>query len=52
MQVQTVKLIADLEEEHAEDQHCDQDIESDPKLHNHGHAIGRTHGAEEQAVLH
>src|ERR1700761_7807733 len=49
LQVQTVELLADLEKEHTEDQHRDQDIERDAQLHHHRHAVSGAHGAEEQA---
>src|SRR6516225_1184102 len=52
MQIQAVELFADLEEEDAEDEHRDQHVECDPKLDDHWHAVGRTHGAEEEAILH
>ena len=50
--VEAVELLADLEEEHAEDQHADQHVERDAELDHHRHAVGRAGGGEEQAVLH
>ncbi len=50
--VQAVELLADLEEEHAEDQHGHQHIQGDAELDDHRHAVGGAHGAEEQAVFH
>ena len=52
MQIEAVELLADLEEEDAEDQHRDEHIERDAKLDDHRHAVGGAHGAEEQSVLH
>src|SRR5215470_10491596 len=52
MQVQAVELFADLEEKDAEYQDRHQHIECDAKLHDHRHAVGRTHCTEEQTILH
>src|SRR5688500_9646768 len=52
VQIQAVELLADLEEEHTQHQHRDQDVERDAKLDHHRHPVGRAHRAEEQAVLH
>src|SRR5688500_9770821 len=52
VQIQAGELLADLEEEHAQHQHRDQDVERDAKLDHHRHPVGRAHRAEEQAVLH
>jgi hypothetical protein len=50
--VEAVELVADLEEEHAEDDHADQHVERDAQLHHHRHAVGGAGGGEEEAVLH
>src|SRR5512135_482945 len=52
LEVEAVELLADLEEEHAEDQHADQHVERDAELDDHRHAVGRAGRGEEQAVLH
>ena len=52
MQIQTVELLADLEEENAEHEHGDEDIQRNPELDDHRHAVGGAHGPEEEAVLH
>src|ERR1039458_9425413 len=52
MQIKTVEPLADLEQENAEDKHCDQDIQRNPELDDHRHAVGGAHGPEEKAVLH
>src|SRR5688572_33497119 len=52
VQVEAVELLADLEEEHPQHQHRDQDVERHAELDDHRHAVSRTHRAEEQAVLH
>ena len=52
LDVEAVELLADLEEEHAEDQHADQHVERDAELDHHRHAVGRAGRGEEQAVLH
>src|SRR5687767_10805089 len=51
VQVEAVELFADLEEEHAQHQHRDQDVERHAEFDDHRHAVSRTHRAEEQAVL-
>src|SRR5215470_8845337 len=38
-QIETVELLADLEKEHAEDQHGDQYVERDAELDHHRHAV-------------
>src|SRR5438034_1914031 len=50
--VEAVEALADLEEEHAEDQHADQHVERDPELDHHRHAIRSARCREEQSVLH
>jgi hypothetical protein len=50
--VEAVELVADLEEEHAEDDDADQHVEGDAQLDHHRHAVGGAGGGEEQAVLH
>src|SRR5437899_5256354 len=50
--VQAVELFANLEHEHAQDQHANQHIQRDAELDHHRHAIGRRCGSKEQAVLH
>src|SRR5512139_2292154 len=50
--VQAVELLADLEHEHAQDEHADQHVERDAQLHDHGHAVGGRGGGEEEAVFH
>src|SRR6202007_2025477 len=50
--VQAVELLADLEHEHAQDQHADQHVERDAEFHHHRHAVGGRGGGEEQAVSH
>src|SRR5690349_16667343 len=50
--VQAVELLADLEQEHAEDQDADQHVERDAELHDHRHAVGRRDRREEEPVLH
>src|ERR1017187_2378111 len=52
MQIKPVEPLADLEQENAEDTHCDQDIQRNPELDDHRHAVGGAHGPEEKAVLH
>ena len=52
MQVEAVELLADLEEEHAEDEHADQQVERDAQLDHHGHAVGGAGGREKQPILH
>src|ERR1035441_2503684 len=52
MQIKTVEPLADLEQENAEDKHCDQDIQRNPELDDHRHAVGGAHDPEERAVLH
>src|SRR5258707_14557691 len=52
LQIQTVELFADLEEEHAEHQHRHEHVERDTQFDDHRHAVCRTHRAEEQAILH
>src|SRR5438445_1456525 len=52
LQIQAVELLANLEEEHAENQRPHQDIQGDAKLHDHGHAMGRADSSKEQPVLH
>jgi len=52
LQVETVELLADLEEEHAQDHHADQHVERDAEFDDHRHAIGRARRGEEQAVFH
>ena len=52
MEIQTVELLADLEEEDAEHEHRDEDIERNAELDDHRHAVGGAHGPEEQAILH
>src|SRR2546428_3719985 len=52
LQVEAVELLADLEEEHTEDQHADQHIERDAQLDDHRHAVGRAGRGEEKAVFH
>ena len=44
--------VADMEEEHAEDERADQHVERDAQLDHQRHAVGRAGGGEEQAVLH
>src|SRR5436190_13612719 len=51
-QVEAVELFADLEEEHAEDQHAHQHVERDAQLDDHRHAVSRAGRGEEQAVFH
>ena len=52
LQVEAVELLADLEEEHAEDEHRDQHVERDAELDDHRHAVSRAGRREEQAVFH
>src|SRR5208283_1589303 len=52
LQIEAVELLANLEEEHAEDQHRHQHVERDAEFDDHRHAVGRAHRREEQAVLH
>src|SRR5512135_64260 len=52
LQVEAVELLADLEEEHAQNHHADQDVERDAELDDHRHAVGRAGSGEEQAVFH
>src|ERR1035441_385784 len=52
LQIQAVELFADLEEEHAENQHRHQHVESDAQFDHHRHAVGRAHRAEEQPIFH
>src|SRR5882672_3685471 len=52
LQIEVVELFANLEEEHAQHQHRDQDIERDAEFDHHRHPVGRAHGAEEQAIFH
>src|SRR5688572_5940165 len=52
VQIQAVELLADLEEEHTQHQHRDQDVERHAKLDDHRHSVGGAHRAEEQPVLH
>ena len=52
MDVERVELLADLEHEHAQDDHADQHVEGDAQLHHHRHAVGGAGGGEEEAVLH
>ena len=50
--IQAVELLADLEEEHAEDDHADEDVEGNSQFDYHRHAVGGAGGGEEQAVFH
>src|SRR3954466_3538474 len=52
MQIEAVELLADLKEKHSEHEHRDEDVERDPELDDHRHAVSRAHRAEEQPVLH
>ncbi|MBI5861320.1 MAG: transposase [Rhodocyclales bacterium] len=52
MDVEAVELVANLEEEHAEDDDADQHVERYAQFHHHRHAIGGAGGGEKQAVLH
>src|SRR4029453_15905194 len=52
LQVEAVELLADLEEEHTENQHGDQDVERDAELDDHRHPVGRAGRREEETVFH
>src|SRR5450432_2456186 len=52
LQVQIVELLPNLEEEHAENQHRDQNIERNPQFDDHRHAVSRAHRAEKQPIFH
>ncbi len=47
-----VELLADLEQEHAEDDHADQHVQGDAELDDHRHAVGGAGGREEEPVFH
>src|ERR1035441_6959572 len=51
-QVERFELLADLEEEEAEDEDADQHVERDAELDDHRHAVGGAGGGEEEAVFH
>src|SRR5450432_531628 len=52
VEVEAVKLLADLEEEHPEHEHRDEHVEGDAELDDHRHAVGGTHRPKEEPVLH
>src|SRR5436190_5730969 len=52
LQVEAVELLADLEEEHAEDQHADEHVERHAELDDHRHPISGAGRGKEQAVFH
>ena len=52
MQVETVELLADLEEEDSEDERRNQEIECNAQLNHHGHSVGRAGCSEEEAIFH
>jgi len=49
--VERIEGVAQMEEEHAEQNRGDHDIEGDAQLDDERHAVGRHHGREEQAVF-
>src|SRR6476661_2892311 len=52
LEVEAVELLANLEEEDAEDQHADEHVERDAELDDHRHTVRGARRREEQAVLH
>src|SRR5436190_22755152 len=52
MDVEAVERLANLEEEDAENERRHEDIQADPELDYHRHAVGRAGRSKEQPVLH
>src|SRR5665213_2071521 len=52
MQIEAVELLADLEEEDAENEYADEQVQRNAQLDHHRHAVGRAGRGEEQAVFH
>ena len=52
MQVETVELLADLEEEDSENEDSYQKVECNTQLNHHGHAIRGAGCSEEKAIFH
>src|SRR5215469_6319388 len=52
MEIEAVKLLADLKEEDAQYQDRNQHVERDSELNDHRHAVGGTHGSKKQPIFH